>query len=189
MTYIDNPQAYEQARTARIQANARTGRARRWYAEDPTRQQVADFLHSPACRGEFLSKMLESLDDWGSLTPAQEAAVRKIMAGDAERNAQRAAEAAAAAPVPVSTERMVVEGTILTIKEVIGHFGPQIKMLVKHSTGWKVWGTMPARLAADKGDTVRFEAKVEVSKDDPKFGFYSRPSKPEVVSRATPAAQ
>lgn len=185
MAYVENPVAYERARIARIRANARVGKAQRWLAEDATRQAVVDFLNGPNLRGDFLCKMADSLREWGSLTEKQEAAVRKCMTGNAERDAKRAQENAAAAPLPAFDGRATIEGTVLTIKVVEGRYGTAIKMLVKHADGWKVWGTCPASLECEKGDTVRFEAKVEPSRDDPKFGFYSRPSKSEIVARAT----
>lgn len=95
----------------------------------------------------------------------------------AEIAAERAAEHDAALPVPEYPGRMVVEGEVLTVKEKVGRYGPVMKMLVRHDDGWKVWGTRPASLAdAERGDRVRFEAKVERSRDDEKFGFFSRPT-------------
>jgi hypothetical protein len=52
-------------------------------------------------------------------------------------------------------------------------------MLVKHDSGWKVWITCPGNTG--RGDKVRFFAGTSPSKDDPKFGFGSRPTKFEVI--------
>jgi len=49
--------------------------------------------------------------------------------------------------------------------------------LVQDDRGFKVWGTSQA----DKGDRVTFMARVEVSQDDPKFGFYKRPTKVQIL--------
>ena len=101
-----------------------------------------------------------------------------------EREAQRAAEDAAAEPFPVTDERTFVEGEVLHTKVGESPFGgPSYKMLVRADAGWKVWVTNPAA-AAEKGDRIRFQAKLQVSRDDPKFGFGSRPSKFEVLERA-----
>lgn len=88
---------------------------------------------------------------------------------------QRAAAQEAAAPCP--TGRMVVEGIILGMKTTETNWGPETRILVQHETGYKVWGT---RIACfEKGERVRFTATVEPSKDDIKFGFFKRPTKPE----------
>jgi hypothetical protein len=51
-------------------------------------------------------------------------------------------------------------------------------MLVKDDRGFRVYGTVPGDIiGVANGDRVRFDAAVEPSKDDPKFGFYKRPTK------------
>lgn len=90
--------------------------------------------------------------------------------------AQRKAEHDAAQPVP--TGRFRIAGKILSIKVQETDFGPVTKMLMQHEDGWKVYGTCPAHLDnAHVGDVVEFKATVKVSNKDPKFGFYSRPTK------------
>jgi hypothetical protein len=54
--------------------------------------------------------------------------------------------------------------------------------IVIEGEGWKVWGTEPRALYAEKGDRVRLTATVEASADDPAFGFYSRPTKAEKLA-------
>jgi hypothetical protein len=96
----------------------------------------------------------------------------------AEIQAQRAAEAEAAAPVPVVAGRMTVRGTVLTIKEPGEWDMWPTRMLVQHESGWKVFGTLPASLDdVERGAVVEFDAAVEPSPKDPKFGFFSRPTK------------
>ena len=91
--------------------------------------------------------------------------------------AQRAAEADAAAPVP--TGRVTISGTILAIKEVDGFRGPVTKILVKSDTGFKIWGSRFSITGNDGGvqkdQHITFVATCEPSKDDPKFGFFKRP--------------
>jgi hypothetical protein len=51
-------------------------------------------------------------------------------------------------------------------------------MLIKTDAGYKLWGTVPSAMPhPERGDRVSLEALVVPSKDDTKFGFYSRPSK------------
>lgn len=126
------------------------------------------------------------LVQYGSISQKQQDFVRNLLNKIAERpavEAKQQQEKELAADVP--TGRITLEGVILTIKDQESNFGVVTKMLVKHATGYKVWGTMPGSLAADKGDTVRFTATLEKSNDDPKFGFFSRPTK--AVNLTVPA--
>jgi hypothetical protein len=147
--------------------------------------------------GKHNSKTLDDIASkglkYGGLTPAQIELVRKIHDGTPtewqarkdEVKAKREAEEAAAEPVPSNGERIEIKGAILTIKEKEGYMGEVVlKMLVRHATrGFKVWGTVPSALVGAKvGDVVTFSAKVERSNDDPKFGFFSRPTKARMVA-------
>lgn len=134
---------------------------------------------------------------WGGLTARQVEFINRIRYGvkaqweldrDA-REAARAAEEAAAQPVPVTSERIQVKGVVLTTKEQAGYFPGEsvIKMLVKTDAGWKVWGTRPSCIDIKKGVRVEFMARVERSPDDPKFGYFSRPTKVNVTPEATAA--
>ena len=65
-------------------------------------------------------------------------------------------------------------------------------MLVRDDRGFKLWGTVPASLgyselgehSLTKGDRISFTATLEQSNDDPKFGFFKRPTKAELISLA-----
>ncbi len=97
---------------------------------------------------------------------------------------QRVAEAAAADPVPVTDARINITGEILCIKSQDSFYGTVLKMLVRAPQGFKVWGSYPMSLDANKGDTISFIAKVDVSDKDDKFGFFKRPTKAIIVSKA-----
>jgi hypothetical protein len=80
----------------------------------------------------------------------------------------------------VKEGRFEVVGTVLALKEVqtensyhYGDDGVRWKLLIRLDDGAKVWGSRFANF--EKGDRVRFTATFTPSKDDPKFGFYSRP--------------
>src|SRR5215831_10481032 len=104
----------------------------------------------------------------------------------AQRAVQRAADAAQALPVP--TGRIRIEGEVLTVKTQDSRFGLQVKMLIRHADGWKAWGTVPAAIDPQRGDIVALTASIAPSQDDPKFGFYSRPTGAEILRRAADAA-
>jgi hypothetical protein len=120
------------------------------------------------------------LESRGSLSDPQVNYLRSLVA----RIAQRSADRASAADCP--TGRMEITGTVVSVKEVETRFGMATKMLIRHADGWKVWGTVPRALDTPaKGDTVTLTATVEPSRDDPKFGFYSRPTGARVTPQAT----
>lgn len=121
-------------------------------------------------------------------------------AGAAQREAEAAAKveaerlaAEAHAALPgVPTGRATVEGEILSTKWVENTYsyngGGTTKMLVLTDAGWKVWGTMPSSLDAERGDRVAFTATLEPSRDDHAFGFFKRPTQARVAARAEVAA-
>lgn len=82
--------------------------------------------------------------------------------------------------VPVVVGKGVtVEGEVLSTKTIDGDYGVTYKMLVLDERGFKVWSTIPSAIDVERGDRVRFVANVDVSHDDPCFGFASRPRKAE----------
>lgn len=126
-----------------------------------------------------LVDMVEKLVKYGSLSEKQVGFMKTLVARMPERERiarERAAEAAVAADCPEG--RVVVHGVVLSTKVVDGVYGAQVKMLVKDTTGFKVWCTVPDAWLGNtpvRGATVRFKATVKPSTDDKKFGFGSRP--------------
>jgi hypothetical protein len=126
------------------------------------------------------------------LSLKQEDFLRSLLVRISEHRARKAQweeEAAGADPIPVSTEgeRMVVSGEVLSIKVRETFNGSALKMVVRADEGWKVWGTVPAsvRDSLQEGDVVRFTATVKPSDNDPKFGFFSRPTKATILHSAS----
>lgn len=131
--------------------------------------------------------MCSKLVRYGSISDKQTVFMGRLLTQIDERSsreAQRAAETAAAQPIPaeMNNSRVTIIGTMLSTKRVETAYGVTIKMLVKHADGWKVWSTLPSDLAADKGDTIEFQGRLEISDTDPKFGFVSRPTRARRVS-------
>lgn len=129
----------------------------------------------------------------------------------AELAAKRAAEAerkAQAEPVPVTDKRIRIEGVITTKRLVESDFGTTTKIRVETDAGWACWGTLPkdcdrgsrwnedgswkgddeVEPAAERGDRIAFDARIEVSRDDELFGFFTRPTKGMIVAREKVAA-
>jgi hypothetical protein len=124
-----------------------------------------------------IRNMVQSLVRYGRLSEKQEAFMRNLLNGIAKRGelaAKRAEEKADAAPCP--TGRLQVTGTVLTTKWSDGTYGSVLKMLVKTTEGYTLWGTVPSAFEVpERGTVVTFKATIEPAKNDPKHGFFSRP--------------
>jgi hypothetical protein len=115
---------------------------------------------------------------YGSISKAQQDFLKSLLSKIDNRaavQAKREVEKAAAADCPKG--RVKVEGVILKIRTDDTYYGPTTKMLVKATEGYLVWGTRPSGIGWQKvGDKVRFTASVTPFNDDPKFGFFKRPT-------------
>lgn len=135
---------------------------------------------------------------YGSATERQVALIERILgeqeakwAAYVERELAKLAVQATIAPL--SAGRQTVEGEVLTVKFVDNPYAynsSTMKMLVKLDGGQRVWGTVPSTIADDveRGVRVRFVATVTPKDGETDFGFYSRPSKAEVVAATLVAA-
>lgn len=128
---------------------------------------------------------------YGTISDPQAAFVARLLQQIKDRpalEAKRAAETAAAAPVPATETRMDVTATVLSTRSEEGPYGATVKMLVQHESGYKLWGTVPSNLLGQgsvvKGAVVAFSAKVQRSDKDEKFGFFNRPTKARIVRAA-----
>lgn len=123
---------------------------------------------------------------FGSLSEAQFAYLRQLtdqIARRPEIEAQRAAEHDAAKPVPTTEKRIMVRGEVLAVRVPDydrGDCGPA-RITVRAEDGWKVWGSKPKGIEVKRGDLIEFNAAVQVSDRDPKFGFFKRPTKARVI--------
>lgn len=103
-------------------------------------------------------------------------------------------EAAKSKAADVKAGRQVLRGTIVKYDSRSNPYvfnQVQHKMTVELADGGRVWGTVPAALldAVDyysdlEGREVVFTASVKPTPDDPKFGFFSRPTNAELVPLA-----
>lgn len=126
---------------------------------------------------EIVVDMVGKLISYGNLSDKQWEFLKRLMyriENRATLEAERAAEKARAQDCPAG--RMDIVGTVLSTRVVEGHYGDTLKMFVKTPEGYTLWGTVPSSLRVEKGQEVRFRATVEPSKDDPKHGYFSRPT-------------
>lgn len=137
-------------------------------------------------KNEFVRDLVAKLNTYGTLSPSQVAWFFKSLKQDldrAERAKQEEIRKATAQPAPEG--RLTIKGEIVSTRTQDSRFGIVHKMLVLLETGAKVWGTIPSSADTDiKGKRCSFTATFERSKDDPTFGFFSRPTK---FSLLTPA--
>lgn len=159
--------------TAQAEAAEKAAKWADWTAEHA---DVIEFLENSRAGepGTFLFEMKDALTWKKALTERQVGVVRRI----AE---QRRAEAATASSVIEG--RIEVTGEVISVKIQDGTYGTVVKMLVRDDRGFKVWGTLPSTLLGEgvQGKRVTFTAKVEASKNDATFGYYSRPTKARLV--------
>lgn len=99
----------------------------------------------------------------------------------AQRRTQERTEHAAAEPCPEG--RVEITGTLLAVKTVPNAWGGALRCLVRDDRGFKVWGSLPYALSrAEPGDRLTFTAAVTPADDDPKFGFFKRPTKAQLLT-------
>jgi hypothetical protein len=145
--------------------------------ENPDLAFMADGdLTRETTSNDFIQDVAQRLRMYGSISERQTAAVRKALVRDKEREEARANENWV--PIP-QVGKVTVTGTILSLKWKETQYGATQKMLLKvpHGDGdYKVWVSVPKALHnPEKGDEVSIVGNLEVSDDDPCFGFMSRP--------------
>lgn len=83
---------------------------------------------------------------------------------------------------PCPEGRVTVTGRLLGWKTQETRYGTTCRCLVQDQRGFKVWGTLPrAWEEAERGSPVTFSAELTPSRDDPKFGFFKRPTKARIL--------
>lgn len=103
-----------------------------------------------------------------------ESLLKKIPARHVQQ-AQWAQERAASKPAPTG-DRVTFTGTVIKVAMHDSQYGRTLKMTVKHADGWAAWGTVPAGLEVEKGDTIKLTANLTASRDNTTFAFFKRPT-------------
>ena len=156
---------------------ARAERAAEFLAETHGLAEALKLEH------RIIIDLRSSLAAYGRLTPKQVELAMKL-AEDAKKPVGQ---------VPVVEKRIQVEGVVKSTKTEDSGYGETMKMLVEvngEAGSYRLFGTVPDSLLDGKlliGARVRFAAKVERSRNDPSFGFFSRPTRGERVSEGVEA--
>lgn len=125
----------------------------------------------------IVADIVSKLVQYGSLSARQIEFLQKLMTQITDRPAaeiKKQVEKESAPDVPEG--RLTLECEILSFKEQDSQFGMVTKMLVKAAAGFKLWGTCPRSMNANRGDKIELTATVTRSDRDSKFGFFSRPT-------------
>ncbi|NQU22366.1 MAG: hypothetical protein HQ567_13890 [Candidatus Nealsonbacteria bacterium] len=151
---------------------------------------------------DTLCSIVRKLCKYGYISEKAESFLRTIVGRIDRRReieAERAAEKEAADPCP--TGRVVIEGEVIKAEWKESAYGGSLKMTVKTPGGWLCWGTAPGAFDSieeprehdgetwtiqrglHRGDRVKFTATLTPSDRDPKFGFFKRPAKAEIVEK------
>jgi hypothetical protein len=138
---------------------------------------------------QTIRDIVGKLVQYGALSDRQMAFLTTMVQRHERRDviaAERAAANEAAAPLPITAERVAVRGTVLAVKHEDNDGFVSHRMLVQHADGWKVWGSVPSAFLGQenfgRGVTVEFMAALVPSDRDSKFGFFKRPSKARIVA-------
>jgi hypothetical protein len=100
-----------------------------------------------------------------------------------EDKRREVARTADAEPVPVTRERIVITGEVIKVAVQENDYGSRDVMTVEDDRGFRLWGSVPSSLDFDeiKNKRITFSATVTPSDRDPKFGFFKRPTKAEII--------
>jgi len=167
---------FRQAKAASLQALERAERRGRLFDwARANRSLLRDLKVRHGITADIRGKLIRTGAKWG-LSEKQVALVRKL-AADSRQPVEKHV------PVPISDERMVVSGTVVSFRAVDSEYGTSFKITVKVATSegsWLVYGTAPSSILDGTnvvGSSVQFTAKVVRGERDAHFGFFSRPTK------------
>ena len=161
-------------------ANAATGRRNRWIARDERAQEVIDFLDPYMYEPDgFLSKMANTVYDWGELSEKQYAAVIKIIDERKARAAEREANKLKSQHVGTVGQRQAFEAEVVFATYYDTQWGTTFVTGMKSGDDIIVAKGTSDLSWAKKGDTVAFTAMVKEhgERDGEKQTIINRPTK------------
>jgi hypothetical protein len=179
----------DKAEARRQEAEAEARRLEQAFAATLEDDPALANAYEHAAGNRIVADIMGKHRHWGSISDKQRALVIRL--GD------EAFEQATNPKPPVEEGRRTIEGRVLGVKEHVGDYGFAWKMRVQLEDGSVLYGTVPASLerlgycpeqARDDtpdtflpGRTVRFTGTVKAGREGG-FGFFSRPTKAELVA-------
>lgn len=133
---------------------------------------------------EIFSSLLQKLKNCGNLSEKQIDLLKKfqcqyICEFCGEKHHEKECEKIPA----IENGRYDIVGKMVCVRTKDTNWGLSYKCLIVGDNGQKFWGSVPKQLhiERDLNKKFRLRATVERSSNDPKFGFYKRPSKLELL--------
>lgn len=156
-----------------------------WFAVDEDREVAFHWADAMVSEGDYgyngmRHTFVSHIRRYGTVSDKFVRAICRDMARTERIAAERAIEAEKATPVVTGTVQ--ITGEIISVKFQDNAYGGRLVMTVRDDRGFKVWGSVPSSISAERGQRVTFLASVEVSDRDETFGFFKRPRKAEVVA-------
>lgn len=149
------------------------------YAENPGLSEIFDRHASH----DFIGDVARKLNNYGSISERQIAAVFRVAAKIDTVQAERAAEI----KVPAPSGRVTFDGVVVSRKWKDSDFGGGFKLTIKVTAPdggvWLAWVSEPGALTTERGDIVRMTATLTPSGNDPAFAFGKRPAKVSKIGR------
>ena len=140
-----------------------------WLDENPDCVPVLNWART---QSGIPKSMIDNFEQWGNLSVNQIVFLKKLY--------NEAHSPVVKQPCPEG--KVTVEGVIKGYKYSQNAYGSVLKMFVETDEGYRVYGTSPGSLSnAQQGDRIRFVATLTQSKDDPTFGFFTRPTQAQIV--------
>lgn len=190
--------AQNRARAAQGNANLRAYRQRMEFLEThPALKavfetgEVTNPVHE---RNTFVKDIIAKFNKYGVLSERQVECFLNSLQRDhdfVQRRAQlqREDELARLTATPAAAGRQTVEGKIISVKNMDAAFGGfRWKMLVRLTTGSKVWCSIPSNLVRETANPqelrekcIRFSVTLTPKPEDPLFAWGSRPCKGAII--------
>ena len=181
--YIGAIETSSVALAERAACNSREQKFRSTHAADCPALDWAASPTAPAIAKDIIAKLRR----FGSLSVKQTSLLERLRASDVARRSSATGSAAA-----FGEGRTNIGGVVVSMKQETedGSFGTELNrwtMVVDCGNGVRLRGTCPQALLDAKvaiTDRIQFCAVVRPSSHDPLFGFFSRPTKAAIITRA-----
>ena len=162
---IYDEEAWERGKKRRIFANAAKTRRKKFVEANPRGQEIIDFINDNAYGSDFFMSLKTAVNDWGSLSDKQVAAVIKIID---ERAAQRAAFEAKrglSKPRGVVGSKVRIEGTVVGRFSYETQWGIVSGRIIEDGNDVIVWKGSGRMGYLHTGDVVQFDATVKAHEE------------------------